>query len=268
MSKGKKPSAESLEHYREVSLYETAFKHRRKDVDCYLRLARDVSGPILEYGAGAGRVTLPLARAGHEVWAVDASTPMLLRLKNHLKTVPKDVKDRVSCIRADMRSYSTPQKFQLILATFNVVAHLSTYKDFGQFLKKARQHLAPGGRLVFDVPIPHADEVEADPEELFPAPRFKHPDTGAWIRQTERFAYDPATQILLVESQFREEGKKDTLTVPLVLRQWFPKEVEAILGYEGFSHVETLADYSENPGILATDTLVFVASKNLLAAKN
>lgn len=267
MSKGKKPSAESLEHYREVSLYETAFKDRREDVDCYLRLADGVTGPILEYGAGAGRVTLPLARAGHEVWAVDASAPMLQRLKKHLEKAPQDVQDRVSCIRADMRSYTTPQKFELILATFNVVAHLPTYKDFGQFLKRARQHLAPGGRLVFDVPIPHADEVEADPEELFPAPRFKHPDTGEWIRQTERFAYDPSTQMLLVESQFRAEGKRDTLTVPLVLRQWFPKEVEAILGYEGFLGVETLADYSENPGILAQDTLVFIASKNILPSK-
>lgn len=268
MSKGKKPSAESLEHYREVSLYETAFKHRREDIDCYLRLAERVRGPILEYGAGAGRVTLPLARAGHPVWAVDASAPMLRRLKKHLEKAPEDVKHRISCIRADMRSYSTHQKFELILATFNVVAHLATYKDFGQFLKKARQHLTPGGRLVFDVPIPHADEVEADPEELFPAPRFKHPDTGEWIRQTERFAYDPSTQMLLVESQFRAEGKKDTLTVPLVLRQWFPKEVEAILGYEGFLGVQTLADYSERPGVLAQDTLVFIASKNAFSSKN
>lgn len=262
MSHGKKPSADSLEHYREVSLYETAFKNRREDVDCYLRLADGISGPILEYGAGAGRVTLPLARAGHDVWALDASAPMLRRLKSHLAKAPRDVRERITCIRADMRRYATAQKFELILATFNVVAHLATYKDFGMFLKQARKHLAPGGRLVFDVPIPHADEVEADPEELFPAPRFKHPDTGEWIRQTERFAYDPSTQMLLVESQFRAEGDRDTLTVPLVLRQWFPKEVEAILGYEGFSSVETLADYSENPGMLAQDTLVFVASKN------
>lgn len=262
MPKGKKPSAESLLHYREVSLYETAFKNRREDVDCYLRLAKGIRGPILEYGAGAGRVTLPLAREGHEIWGVDASAPMLRRLRAHLAKAPSDVRARVSCIRGDMRHYETSQRFKLILATFNVVAHLATYKDFGLFLKKARKHLAPGGRLVFDVPIPHADEVEADPEELFPAPRFKHPDTGEWIRQTERFAYDPATQMLLVESQFRAEGRRDTLTVPLVLRQWFPKEVEAILGYEGFSRVETLADYSENPGMLARDTLVFVASKN------
>jgi SAM-dependent methyltransferase len=262
MSKGKMPSAESSDHYREVSLYETAFKHRREDVGCYLRLAKDVRGPILEYGAGAGRVTLPLARAGHEVWAVDVSAPMLERLRSHIAKAPSEVRQRVSCVRGDMRTYVAPRKFELILATFNVVAHLSSYKDFGAFLKKAHAHLAPGGRLVFDVPIPHADEVEADPEELFPAPRFKHPDTGAWIRQTERFAYDPATQMLLVESQFRQEGKRDTLTVPLMLRQWFPKEVEAILGYEGFGRVQTLADYSENPGLLARDTLVFVASKN------
>lgn len=260
MSKG--PSgAESLEHYEQVSLYETAFKRRKEDVDCFLRWAQRSGGPILEYGAGAGRITVPLARAGHQVRAVDASVPMLGRLRTRLQKCPKRLQELVSPVRADMRRYSTHDRFPLILATFNVVGHLSTYEDFGAFLKRAREHLLPEGRVVFDVPIPQPEELEADPEELFPAPRFKHPETGAWIRQTERFSYDPSTQVLLVESQFREEGTRNVLTIPLRLRQWFPKEVEAILNYEGFRRVESFADYSDSPGILARDTLVFAAQK-------
>lgn len=250
----------SLLHYDYVSLYETSFKTRRGDIRFFVGAATACSGAVLEYGAGAGRVTLPLAKAGCEVVAVDASGPMVQRLKDHLAALPKKVSDRVDVKKGDMRRLRLGRRFPLVLATFNVVGHLPTFRDFGAFLKRVKEHLEPGGQLIFDVPIPHPDEVEADPEELFPVPRFKHPDTGQWIRQTERFEYNPLTQALLVESVLKVEGAPDPLTIPLVLRQWFPKEVEAILLYEGFSKVEILADYSEQPAILAEDTLVFRAT--------
>jgi SAM-dependent methyltransferase len=264
-----KKDATSLAHYDQVSLYETAFKARKEDVSFFTRLARDllasdrlaaeVDGSVLEYGAGAGRVTLPLARAGHRVTAVDASQPMLERLEERLSRAPRKVRERVECIKGDMRRYQTKERYPLVLATFNVVGHMSTFKDMARFLGRAKSHLKRGGTLAFDVPLPHPEELEADRDELFPAPRFKHPDTGEWIRQTERFEYDPHKQLLLVESRFRTEGSEDTLTVPLILRQWFPKELEAALRFAGFRTVETFADYSQSPGLLAQDSLVFVA---------
>ena len=251
---------DSLGHYEHVSLYETSFKTRKQDVRFFCDEAAFLGGPILEYGAGAGRVTLPLARAGFDVTAVDLSQPMLERLQAHVIKTPHKVQERITIRRGDMRRLKLKQRFPLVLATFNVVGHLATFKDMGAFLKRVREHLSPGGRLMFDVPIPHPEEIEADPEELFKAPRFKHPDTGQWIRQTERFEYDPDKQTLLVESHLKPEGARDGITIPLTLRQWFPKELEAILRYEGFSNVETFADYSKNPGLLATDTLIFSAS--------
>jgi SAM-dependent methyltransferase len=250
--------ATSLDHYREVSLYETAFKRRREDIAFFTDLADKKGGPILEYGAGTGRITLPLARRGHEVTAVDASPFMLERLCAHVARAPRKTQDQIQVVRGDMRAYRTKRRYPLVLATFNVVGHLQTYIDLQRFLKRAREHLAPRGTLAFDVLLPQADELEADPTETFPAPRFKHPDSGAWIRQTERFEYDPEKQLLLIESEFREEHSRDSLSVPLVLRQWFPKEIEAALLYEGFRAIETFADYTEKPGLLAQNSLVFV----------
>lgn len=254
--------AGTLTHYDEVSLYEVAFRARKFDVDFFLRRAKEleVNAPILEFGAGAGRVTIPLAKAGHEVFAVDFSTPMLDRLKQHLARTTGAVQARVFPVHGDMRKLRIKRQFPLVLATFNVVGHLETFLDMGAFLRTAKHHLAPGGRLIFDVPIPHPDEVEADPEELHRVPRFKHPDTKQWVHQTERFEYDPSRQVLLVESEFRVAGMPDALIVPLTLRQWFPKEVEAILHYEGFTQVETFADYSDQPGVTAKDTLIFSAA--------
>lgn len=229
-------------------------------MEFFCRLADKYGGPILEYGAGAGRVTIPLAKAGHEITAVDASEAMVSRLKEHLKKCDAETRNRVTVRKGDMRRLALGQKFPLVFATFNVIAHLEKFEDMGRFLRAAREHLAPGGRLVFDVPIPHPDEVEADPEELHKVPRFKHPETKEWIRQTERFEYFPARQVLLVESELKPEGARDGVTIPLVLRQWFPKELESILKYEGFTQIETFADYTEQPGLLAQDTLIFQAS--------
>ncbi len=254
------PRAESLSHYEYTSLYEATFRTRREDVEFFCEIADKFSGPILEYGAGAGRVTIPLAKRGHEVTAVDASQAMVTRLKSHLKQCDPVIQSRVTVRKGDMRRLSLGQKFPLVFATFNVIAHLEKFEDMGLFLRRAQEHLAPGGHLVFDVPIPHPDEVEADPEELHKVPRFKHPETKEWIRQTERFEYFPARQVLLVESELKPEGARDGVTIPLVLRQWFPKELESILKYEGFKHIETFADYTPQPGLLARDTLIYQAS--------
>jgi 2-polyprenyl-3-methyl-5-hydroxy-6-metoxy-1,4-benzoquinol methylase len=43
----------------------------------YCELARRIGGPVLELACGTGRLTLPLAREGHEVVGLDASPRML-----------------------------------------------------------------------------------------------------------------------------------------------------------------------------------------------
>ncbi len=256
-------SARSLAHYEEVGLYDLAFAQRKTDVEFFVRRAKQLppGSSILEFGAGSGRVTLPLARAGYQVCAVDLAKPMLDRLRARLDSAPKVVRERVELKRGDMRKLALGRRFPLILATFNVVGHLETFLDFAAFLRQAKQHLSKQGQLLFDVPIPHPDEIEADPEQLHPAPRFKHPVSKQWVRQTERFEYDAARQVLLVESEYRVAGMRDPLIVPLSLRQWFPKEIEALLYYEGFSRVQSYADYSDKPGLFAQDTLVFSAQK-------
>src|SRR6185369_12887416 len=60
----------SREHYLDAALYDYEYRRRRADVVFYRELARrrlGQRGRILELGAGSGRVTIPLARAGHEV---------------------------------------------------------------------------------------------------------------------------------------------------------------------------------------------------------
>ena len=50
------------------------------DIELSLALAERTGGPILELGAGSGRIARPLAEAGHAVTAVDIDPAMLARL--------------------------------------------------------------------------------------------------------------------------------------------------------------------------------------------
>ncbi len=65
--------AGSREHYADAALYDYEYRRRRADVTFYRELAREHPGPILELGAGSGRVTVALARDGHDVVAIDQS---------------------------------------------------------------------------------------------------------------------------------------------------------------------------------------------------
>ena len=62
-----------------VKHYDAAYsvKEDLVDRDFYLNLANEYGGPVLEFGCGTGRITLPLARQGVDVTGMDASHSML-----------------------------------------------------------------------------------------------------------------------------------------------------------------------------------------------
>ena len=60
------------------------------DIPFYLDHARECGSPILELACGTGRVLIPLAEAGFELYGVDAS-------ENMLAMCERKVRERVLC---------------------------------------------------------------------------------------------------------------------------------------------------------------------------
>jgi len=251
--------AGALAHYSDPAYYTKTYGARRHDVERYVRLARESGGPVLEYGIGNGRVAIPVAQAGIEVEGVDLSRAMLDDLGARLEKLPPHVRDRVRFHHADMRSFRTERRFPLVLVPFNGILHLYERADQEAFLARVREHLAPGGRLVFDFSLPAPSDLARDPERWFGAPRIRHPTTGALVRYDERFEYDPIRQLLLVTTRFTPETGP-AWTVPLTHRQLFPREVEALLHYNGFSDVSLTADFGDGPADSFTDSVVVSCS--------
>ena len=83
------------------------------DVEWYCRKAHESGGPVLELGAGTGRITLAIADAGVVVHALDASGAMLKVLESKLEVYAPEVRGRVHLVPGDMRSFELPERFAL-----------------------------------------------------------------------------------------------------------------------------------------------------------
>jgi SAM-dependent methyltransferase len=122
------------------------------DLAVWEELAERATPPVLELGAGSGRVALHLARRGREVWALDADPALLETLAAHAAAEGLEV--RTEC--ADMRALSLDRRFGLILAPMQVLQMIGGPGARRAALERSAAHLAPGGLLAAAVVEPGA----------------------------------------------------------------------------------------------------------------
>lgn len=125
------------------------------DVALWRELAAAGVGPVLDVGAGTGRVTLDLARRGHAVVALDRDPALLAALRDRAAGLP------VEAVEADGRSFSLGRRFPLILVPMQTVQLFGGLDGRAGFLRAAREHLEPGGLTA----IALADALDAFDEE-------------------------------------------------------------------------------------------------------
>ncbi len=120
-----------------------------RTVDVQLARAAGAS-EVLEIGCGTGRQSLALARAGVCVTAVDISAEMLAVLRAKMRRFGNAIAT-ITLVRADQRSIVLGRRFPLVLATGGTIQHALTAADWHQALCRMRDHVAPDGRIAFDV---------------------------------------------------------------------------------------------------------------------
>jgi SAM-dependent methyltransferase len=109
-------------------------------------------GPILDVGAGTGRVALHLAGRGHPVVALDRSAILLAALRHRAACLPVEI------VEADARAFDLGgRRFALVLVPMQTVQLLGGPDGRAAFLRRAAAHLAPGGLLAIAI----ADALEA-----------------------------------------------------------------------------------------------------------
>jgi SAM-dependent methyltransferase len=99
-------------------------------------------GPILDIGAGTGRVARDLAVAGHRVTALDLDPLLLGALRGRAGG------ETVRTVCADARAFELDRRdFALCLVPMQTVQLLGGRPGRMAFLRRARAHLRPGGML-------------------------------------------------------------------------------------------------------------------------
>ena len=121
------------------------------DLPLWRELAAAASGPVLDVGAGTGRVALELARAGHAVTALDHDGELLAALRERAVGLP------VRAVTADARAFALRERFALCLAPMQIIQLLGGLAGRAAFLACARRHLRPGATLAATL----ADAVES-----------------------------------------------------------------------------------------------------------
>jgi SAM-dependent methyltransferase len=170
----------------------------RADLSLWRELAAAQRGPVLDVGAGSGRVALDLARAGHAVTALDREPELLSALRRRAGTAGLSV----ASVVADATGFDLGRRFALVIVPMQTIQLLP---ERAPFLAAARRHLEPGGLLAIAIAAAIEDFGELDGE----LPLADVEVVGGW-----RFASQPtavrglpyATRIERVRRAFAPDG--------------------------------------------------------------
>jgi SAM-dependent methyltransferase len=139
------------------------------DLPLWRELAAATGGPILDLGAGTGRVAVDLATQGHDVVALDSDPELLAVLACR--------EAAVTTVHADARAFSIDAQFPLIIAPMSLVQILGGREGRVAMLRSVHAHLAPDG--LFAAPI--SDPKDAVPEELIAPPLPDIIERDGWV---------------------------------------------------------------------------------------
>jgi SAM-dependent methyltransferase len=177
------------------------------DLTYWRALARQYGGPVLDVGAGTGRVALALARAGHAVVALERDAELAAELARRAARLPLEVR------RADACAFSLPAPVPLCIVPMQTVHLLA---DRGAFLRCARAALQPRGVLAvallgagvepFELEL-EPDDVQLDGVRYESAPTAlrRTPDAALVIeRRRSRLSADAAPHVEVDRVTLRE----------------------------------------------------------------
>jgi SAM-dependent methyltransferase len=156
-------------HVPEVVWHDVECGAYAEDLPLWRDLAVAHGGPVLDVGAGTGRVALHLAGRGHAVVALDRSAALLAALRERADGLP------VETVAADARDFDLGERrFGLIVVPMQTIQLLGGPDGRGAFLRRAAAALAPGGLVAIAI----ADALEAFDEahDIPPLPDLREID--------------------------------------------------------------------------------------------
>jgi SAM-dependent methyltransferase len=238
-----------------ADLYDLEYAHDY-DLPFWLSLAEREAGPVIEWGAGTGRLAVPLDTAGHDVTAVELSTEMVGR--------GKEKSQSVDWIVGDMRDVKLERRYGLAVCAFNSFLCLQSIDDALAFLCNAHEHLLPGGLLGIEISA-------FSPEELAGGQELRHDFTrdlsGGRLDRFSVSTYDAATQMmhmrLFYDRYDGSDSSENRMAHDLTIRIANRDELLLMLRLAGFEAEEIYGNFEGEPFSSASDNLLALARKQI-----
>ena len=197
-----------------------------EDLPLWRTLAASYGDPVLDVGAGTGRVTLDLARAGYRVVALDRDPDLIAALEDRLgrnsELFPVSSQAPVRTVVADAREFDLGERFPLVIVPMQTIQLLGGVEGRGRFLSAAHRHLMPGGVLavaiaevldlyevVEGMPMPLPDVREEDGVVYSSQPTAVRADRSGFVLERRRETVGLAGELTVEENVIR----LDRLTV-------------------------------------------------------
>jgi SAM-dependent methyltransferase len=210
------------------------------DLALWDELAGRSGGPVLDVGAGTGRVALTLAAAGHTVTALDIDADLLEELARRAATAGIDVETVV----ADAAGFDLGgREYGLIAVPMQTIQLL---RERDGFFASARRALAPGGLVALAL----AEETEAfeAPTEL-PPPDLGEQDGWRFVSQPLAIRIRPGTMRIerlrqLIAPDGTRTAEDDVIELALVTAEQLAAEAAPHgLRAEPSAHIPPTADH-------------------------
>mgnify|MGYP001273459654 CR=1 FL=1 len=231
------------------------------EVDFYVSLARERGGPVLEVGVGTGRVAIAIADLGISVTGIDLHESMLDRARNKVDSAKLN-RHLVRLFQADMRSLSLGKKFQLVFIPARTLLLNTSVSDQLDTLAAARDHLFPGGHLVFNIYVPDAERLYHHSKTPFLSGDVIDPESGHrclfWTLQR----YNISRQLDLSQTVVEEIASDFTISRKVILdselRYLYPTEAIRLVERSGMTIIEAWGSFGKTPFNENSEELILV----------
>ena len=233
-----------------ADVYDSVYSYVRDDIPFYVEQARRSEGPVLELGCGTGRVAIPIAEAGIEIVGIDSSQAML-DVAGQKAGRLAGPGGRLSLVHADMRDFSLGRTFELVTVPFRGFLSLLSVEDQTSTLSNVKRHLAPGGRLVFNIFVPDPDMLVQEGDLPYHLRDVTDPQTGIRLVLWQQSAYDNHSQVIstrLIAEELDDGGKvTGRFYRDFQLRYVHRWEMHHLLTASGYEVLDLYGDFDRSP---------------------
>jgi len=185
---------------------------------------------ILDLPCGPGRHSLPLARVGHRVVAVDCTARYLDAIVER-----REPEMSLEVVQADMREFVREDAFDLALNLYTSFGYFEDIEDDRRVLSNLRRSVRAGGSLVMDL-------MSREIMERAFAPARERPVSGGTLREESSLSehgWMQSTWTLVRDGQ--------THAFDMSLRLYTAEQLGQALRDAGFEDVRVFGGFDRRP---------------------